>query len=90
MKKLIILTALILSPLAMMSQESNETIVNDVNVLIQLDTTSIVSSSSIRNHTYFAARKDAIKLNHKKSIKLTSIKAFRKAAHIKSKNTDRC
>ncbi len=89
MKKLIILTALILTPLTMMSQNNTPSIVNDVTVLSQIDTNTTVVSN-IRNHTYFASQKEAIKLNHKKSLQITSIKAFRKAAHIKSRDTNRC
>jgi len=85
MKNLTILVVLILSPLTMISQ-NNQEVINDDTIL----KTSTELVSNIRNHTYFAAQKEAVKLSHKKSIQLISIKAFRKAAHIKSKDTNRC
>ncbi len=91
MKKLVILIALIIAPLAAASQNNTDAIVNGVNAIIKLDSNlSITDVSNKRNHTYFVSDKEAIQLNHKKSNDLISIKSFRKTTQLRSRQTRRC
>ena len=90
MKQVVIFLILILAPLAASSQ-NNETIATNKSVIIKIETTnSTASVSNKRNHTYFAAQKEAVELNYKKSLDLISIKSFRKTTQLRSKDRRRC
>jgi hypothetical protein len=90
MKKLVILICIIGMPFAAASQTQVDVIVENATSIIKTNSFTTTDASNKRNHTYFTAKAEVIKLNHKKSLDLISIKAFRKASQLRSKETIRC
>ncbi len=87
MKKLAILIVLILAPLAGMSQNDAPVIKDASTIKTEI---SVANVASKRNHNYFVAKNEVIKINYKKSEDLISIKSFRKTTQLRSKNKRRC
>ena len=88
MKKVFILILLIALPLISVGQNtSSNKEVNDKAIsTIKIDTTEVKEKTALRPET----KAQVIDLNYKKSIDITSIKAFRKSLHIKVKPVKMC
>lgn len=87
MKKLVILIVIILAPLAGMSQNDTPIIKDAATINTEM---TVADVSNKRNHNYFVAKNEVVKINYKKSQDLISIKSFRKTTQLRSKNKRRC
>jgi len=90
MKKLVLLLALVSLPIITMAQENDTTVSTEISIDKEVKET--VESKSIKqeakSHSFFKAK--VMKLNHKKSNEIISIKAYRKSLQIKVKTVKLC
>ena len=88
MKKVLILLLLIALPLISVGQNTtSEKVVNETAIsTIKKDVTEVKEKTALRPET----KAKVIDLNYKKSLDITSIKAFRKSLQIKVKTVKMC
>jgi hypothetical protein len=89
MKTFVILLSLVILPFTSVSQTENTFEKEIISSIIKVKQSNITYSNK-RNHTYFTSKTEILKLNYKKSFDLISIKAYRKATQLRSKQLRVC
>ena len=87
MKTLLLILAFVSLPLITIAQEDSSTVATEILVDKDANEATVVKKESFSSS---AAKAQILKINHKKSSEIISIKAYRKSLQIKVKTIKLC
>lgn len=90
MKKIIFIFILTIAPLFAMSQSNISMHSVESDLILENPAPKTTSKVKTKTNLSLEVKREVLKMNHKKSNELISIKAFRKSLQIKTKNIKTC